>query len=57
MYRLKITKEHTIKSKEEAVAELQAAQGGATSAHDMFCAEHTQVLPRTPPPAPRPAPC
>ncbi|CAH0591729.1 unnamed protein product [Chrysodeixis includens] len=39
--RLKITKEHTIKSKEEAVAELQAAQG-AHSAHDMFCAEHTQ---------------
>ncbi|KAJ8721128.1 hypothetical protein PYW08_006593 [Mythimna loreyi] len=39
--RLKITKEHTIKSKEEAVAELQA-RAGARNAHDMFCAEHVQ---------------
>ncbi|PZC73661.1 hypothetical protein B5X24_HaOG208994 [Helicoverpa armigera] len=37
--RLKITKEHTIKSKEEAVAELQAA-AGARAPSDMFCAEH-----------------
>ncbi|XP_073954386.1 E3 ubiquitin-protein ligase TRIM33-like isoform X2 [Choristoneura fumiferana] len=38
--RLKITKDHTIKSKEEATAELQAAQ--PASAHDMFCSEHPQ---------------
>ncbi|CAG9782623.1 unnamed protein product [Diatraea saccharalis] len=36
--RLKITKEHTIKSKQEAVAELQAAQ----NSHDMFCRYHVQ---------------
>ncbi|KAI8440742.1 hypothetical protein MSG28_009081 [Choristoneura fumiferana] len=41
--RLKITKDHTIKSKEEATAELQAAQ--PASAHDMFCSEHPQVGP------------
>lgn len=41
--RLKITKEHTIKSRDEALAELQAAQGGARSDHDMFCSEHVQV--------------
>ncbi|XP_028035606.1 E3 ubiquitin-protein ligase TRIM33 isoform X4 [Bombyx mandarina] len=40
--RLKITKDHTIKSKEEAVAELQAAQGSARNAHDMYCTEHVQ---------------
>lgn len=40
--RLKITKEHTIKSRDEALAELQAAQGGARSDHDMFCSEHVQ---------------
>ncbi|XP_045453569.1 transcription intermediary factor 1-alpha [Melitaea cinxia] len=39
--RLKITKDHTIKSKEEAVQELQAAQGGR-AAHDMFCRDHPQ---------------
>ncbi|KAL0830219.1 hypothetical protein ABMA28_003671 [Loxostege sticticalis] len=39
--RLKITKDHTIKSKEEAQAELQAAQG-ARAAHDMFCRDHVQ---------------
>lgn len=38
--RLKITKEHTIKCKEEALAELQATMPGR-SAHDMFCAEHS----------------
>ncbi|CAH0718870.1 unnamed protein product, partial [Brenthis ino] len=37
--RLKITKDHTIKSKEEAVSELQAA-AGAGHAHDMFCRDH-----------------
>ncbi|XP_075981925.1 transcription intermediary factor 1-alpha-like [Anticarsia gemmatalis] len=37
--RLKITKEHTIKSKEEAAAELGAAAPGRAS-HDMFCAAH-----------------
>ncbi|CAH2209146.1 jg617, partial [Pararge aegeria aegeria] len=37
--RLKITKDHTIKSREEAAAELPAAQG---SAHDMFCRDHPQ---------------
>ncbi|CAH2088413.1 unnamed protein product [Euphydryas editha] len=41
VYLLKITKDHTIKSKEEAVSELQAAQGGR-SAHDMFCRDHPQ---------------
>lgn len=40
--RLKITKDHTIKSKEEAVAELQAAQSSTVNAHDMFCSEHVQ---------------
>ncbi|KPJ11076.1 E3 ubiquitin-protein ligase TRIM33 [Papilio machaon] len=40
--RLKITKDHTIKSKEEAVAELQAAQASARSAQDMFCRDHPQ---------------
>ncbi|XP_050355270.1 E3 ubiquitin-protein ligase TRIM33 isoform X1 [Nymphalis io] len=39
--RLKITKDHTIKSKEEAVSELQAAQGGR-AAHDMYCRDHPQ---------------
>lgn len=38
--RLKITKEHTIKCKEEAVAELQAAAVGRAS-HHIFCAEHS----------------
>ncbi|XP_063365990.1 E3 ubiquitin-protein ligase TRIM33 [Cydia amplana] len=37
--RLKITKDHTIKSKDEAIQEQQAAQ---PAAHDMFCAEHPQ---------------
>ncbi|XP_022823886.1 transcription intermediary factor 1-beta [Spodoptera litura] len=40
--RLKITKEHTIKSRDEALAELQAAAGGARSELDMFCSEHVQ---------------
>ncbi|XP_053616450.1 E3 ubiquitin-protein ligase TRIM33 [Plodia interpunctella] len=40
--RLKITKDHTIKSKEEAVTELQLAQNGPRSAADMYCREHTQ---------------
>ncbi|CAK1542432.1 unnamed protein product [Leptosia nina] len=40
--RLKITKDHTIKVKEEALAELQAAQGGRTENHDMFCRDHPQ---------------
>ncbi|RVE51885.1 hypothetical protein evm_003505 [Chilo suppressalis] len=39
--RLKITKDHTIKSKQEAVAELQAA----SSSHDMFCRYHVQDFP------------
>ncbi|XP_045504983.1 transcription intermediary factor 1-alpha [Colias croceus] len=39
--RLKITKDHTIKCKEEALAEQQAAQG-ARNAHDMFCRDHPQ---------------
>ncbi|XP_028168858.1 transcription intermediary factor 1-alpha [Ostrinia furnacalis] len=39
--RLKITKDHTIKSKEEALAELQAAQA-TPSANDMFCRDHVQ---------------
>ncbi|XP_047998746.1 E3 ubiquitin-protein ligase TRIM33 [Leguminivora glycinivorella] len=37
--RLKITKDHTIKSKEEAIQEQQASQ---PAAHDMFCTEHPQ---------------
>ncbi|CAG5057795.1 unnamed protein product [Parnassius apollo] len=40
--RLKITKDHSIKSREEALQELQAAQGGARQAHDMFCRDHPQ---------------
>ncbi|XP_049878554.1 E3 ubiquitin-protein ligase TRIM33 [Pectinophora gossypiella] len=40
--RLKITKDHTIKSKEEALAELQAAAAAGRQAHDMFCREHPQ---------------
>ncbi|XP_068623057.1 E3 ubiquitin-protein ligase TRIM33-like [Battus philenor] len=40
--RLKITKDHTIKCKEEAQAELQAAQSLTRSAHDMFCRDHPQ---------------
>ncbi|XP_061380790.1 E3 ubiquitin-protein ligase TRIM33 isoform X1 [Danaus plexippus] len=40
--RLKITKDHTIKCKEEAVSELQAAQAGARTAHDMYCRDHPQ---------------
>ncbi|XP_063384377.1 E3 ubiquitin-protein ligase TRIM33 [Cydia fagiglandana] len=37
--RLKITKDHTIKSKDEAIQEQQASQ---PAAHDMFCSEHPQ---------------
>lgn len=40
--RLKITKDHTIKGKEEAIAELQAAQGSHAS-NEMHCREHPQV--------------
>lgn len=41
--RLKITKDHTIKCKDEALAELAAAaQGAGRNAHDMWCAEHPQ---------------
>lgn len=39
--RLKITKDHSIKCKEEAAAELQAAQAPPL-AHDMLCREHPQ---------------
>ncbi|CAF4764366.1 unnamed protein product [Pieris macdunnoughi] len=39
--RLKITKDHTIKSKDEAVTELQAAQG-SRSDRDMYCRDHPQ---------------
>ncbi|VVD05193.1 unnamed protein product, partial [Leptidea sinapis] len=40
--RLKITKDHSIKSKEEALQELQAAQSGTQAAHEMFCRDHPQ---------------
>ncbi|XP_041969515.1 E3 ubiquitin-protein ligase TRIM33 [Aricia agestis] len=40
--RLKITKEHTIKSRAEALSELQAAAGAARASHDMFCRDHPQ---------------
>ncbi|KAM3955462.1 tripartite motif-containing protein bonus [Aphomia sociella] len=39
--RLKITKDHTIKSKEEAAAELGATQP-PRAAHDMYCRDHVQ---------------
>lgn len=41
-HRLKITKDHTIKGKEEAIAELQAAQGNHAP-NEMYCREHPQV--------------
>lgn len=38
--RLKITKEHSIKSREEALQELHAAGAGTGAGDDMFCREH-----------------
>ncbi|KAJ2941124.1 hypothetical protein O0L34_g10359 [Tuta absoluta] len=40
--RLKITKDHTIKTKEEALADLHAATQNQRQSHDMFCREHPQ---------------
>ncbi|KAI5631167.1 b-box zinc finger domain-containing protein [Phthorimaea operculella] len=40
--RLKITKDHTIKTKHEALADLHAATQNQRQSHDMFCREHPQ---------------